>query len=159
MLKTQLICVGKLKESYWRDACAEYSKRLSAFCKFSILELPEYRLPEKPSQAQIDHALEEEGKKILAAVDGYPVAALCVEGKAISSEQFASEISGICQSGSGGVSFVIGSSYGLSPSVKEASFFRLSLSSMTFPHQLARVVLCEQIYRAFQILGNGHYHK
>ncbi len=159
MLKTQLICVGKLKETYWRDACAEYVKRLSAFCKFSILELPEYRLPEKPSQAQIDHALEEEGKKILAAADGYPVMALCVEGKAISSEQFASEISDICQSGSGGLSFVIGSSYGLCPAVKEASFFRLSLSSMTFPHQLARVVLCEQIYRAFQILGNGHYHK
>ena len=159
MLKIQLICIGKLKEAYWRDACAEYCKRLSAFCKFSILELPEYRLPEKPSQAQIQHALEEEGKKILAAAGGYPVAALCVEGEAISSERFASAISDICVDGNGGVNFVIGSSYGLSPSVKEASFFRMSLSSMTFPHQLARVVLCEQIYRAFQILGNGHYHK
>jgi 23S rRNA (pseudouridine1915-N3)-methyltransferase len=159
MLKVQLICIGKLKEAYWRDACAEYGKRLTAFCKFSILELPEYRLPDKPSQAQIEHALEEEGKKILAAAGGYPVAALCVEGESISSERFASAISDICLDGNGGVNFVIGSSYGLSSAVKEASFFRLSLSSMTFPHQLARVVLCEQIYRAFQILGNGHYHK
>ena len=159
MLTIQLICMGKLKESYWREACAEYAKRLSAFCRFSILELPESRLPDAPSPAQIEAALRDEGEKILAAAGNAPLLTLCIEGKPLSSEQLAEKLNAMAVNGASRICFVIGSSFGLSDAVKRAAAFRLSMSSMTFPHQLARVMLCEQAYRAFQILNHGKYHK
>lgn len=159
MLTVQIICVGKLKEAYWREACSEYAKRLQAFCKFSIAELQESRLPENPSKAQIDAALKAEGTKMLAAAAGSSLFALCIEGKQLSSEQLAEKISAISVNGVSSVSFLIGSSFGLSDEVKQAADFQLSMSPMTFPHQLARIMLCEQTYRAFQIINNGKYHK
>ena len=159
MLKCNLICIGKLREDYWRKACAEYEKRLRLFCRFSVLELAESRLPDRPSAAQIRSALDEEAGRIFAAAGTSAVVALCVEGEAVSSERLAERLRGAAVSGTSEISFVIGSSYGLSERVKRKAEFRLSMSAMTFPHQLARVMLCEQIYRAFQINGNGKYHK
>lgn len=159
MLSVQVICVGKLKENYWREACAEYGKRLQAFCRFSILELPESRLTENPSQAQIAAALNTEGEKILSAAGNGALVALCIEGKQFSSEQLAKRIDAMSVNGVSSVSFVIGSSFGLSETVKAKADVQLSMSPMTFPHQLARVMLCEQIYRAFQIMNHGKYHK
>lgn len=159
MFTVNLICVGKLKESYWREACAEYAKRLSAFCRFTIVELPESRLPDNPSASQIETALRAEGEKILAAANGSPLFALCIEGKPVSSEQLAEKIGALAVNGASTLCFAIGSSYGLSDAVKRAAALRLSMSPMTFPHQLARVMLCEQTYRAFQILNHGKYHK
>ena len=156
MLAVKLICVGKLKEAYWRDAVAEYEKRLRPLCRWELIELPEARLPSDPSPAEISAALEKEGAQILRRVSGrvYP---LCIEGMAVDSPGLAKRLAGAMQS-PGAVSFVIGSSYGLSPAVKQAGE-GISMSPMTFPHQLARVMLCEQIYRGFQILGNTSYHK
>lgn len=159
MLTVQIICVGKLKEAYWRDACAEYAKRLQAFCRFAITELPESRLPENPSPAQIAAALNNEGEKILSASTGSARIALCIEGKQLSSEQLAEKINIISVNGASAISFLIGSSFGLSDEVKKVCDFQLSMSPMTFPHQLARVMLCEQVYRAFQINNHGKYHK
>ncbi|MGX8701418.1 23S rRNA (pseudouridine(1915)-N(3))-methyltransferase RlmH [Caproiciproducens sp.] len=159
MLTVRLICVGKLKEAYWRDACAEYEKRLRAFCGFSIVELPECRLPDDPSDAQIRSALKTEGDAILSAAGKSALFALCIEGKTLSSGQLSDQINTLAVSGTSTVSFVIGSSFGLSEAVKQRAGFRLSMSPMTFPHQLARVMLCEQIYRAFQIIHHGKYHK
>ena len=159
MMNVQILCVGKLKESYWREACAEYAKRPKAFCSFSIVELPESRLPDDPSQALIDKALEEEGEKLLAAAKGSAIIPLCIEGKEISSPKLASTLEDLASRGVSSVSFVIGSSFGLAEKVKRAGSLRLSMSPMTFPHQLARVMLCEQIYRAFQIQNHGKYHK
>ena len=159
MLTVQIVCVGKLKEAYWRDACAEYMKRLQAFCRFSILELAECRLPDHPSEAQIAAALKTEGAKILSIVGNSAIFALCIEGKQFSSEQLAEKINTLSVNGTSTVNFVIGSSFGLSDEVKQSADFQLSMSPMTFPHQLARVMLCEQTYRAFQIMNNGRYHK
>lgn len=159
MLSVQIICVGKLKEAYWRQACEEYAKRLQTFCKFSMTEIPECRLPEHPSAAQIEAALKAEGAKIRAAAANSSVFALCIEGKELSSEQLAERINSLSVNGTSTVSFLIGSSYGLSEDVKQSADFKLSMSPMTFPHQLARVMLCEQIYRAFQIINHGKYHK
>ncbi len=159
MMNVQILCIGKLKESYWREACAEYAKRLKAFCTFSIVELPESRLPDDPSPALIEKALEEEGEKLLAAAKGSAVIPLCIEGKEISSPQLAQRLEDLASRGVSSVSFVIGSSFGLAEKVKRAGTMRLSMSPMTFPHQLARVMLCEQIYRAFQIQNHGKYHK
>lgn len=161
MMKVTVLCIGKLKESYWREACSEYAKRLSAWCKFTIVELPESRLPENPAPAQIERALEEEGERLLSRAgnaESYK-AALCIEGKLTSSEGLAEDIAAAALAGKSELVFLIGSSYGLSPRVKATVQKRLSMSPMTFPHQLARVMLCEQIYRAFQINKNGKYHK
>ena len=159
MLNVRILCVGKLKEAYWRDACAEYAKRLKAFCSFSIVELPESRLPDDPSQALIDKALEEEGEKLLAAAKGSAIIPLCIEGKEMTSPKLPNTLEELASRGVSSVSFVIGSSFGLAEKVKQAGSLRLSMSPMTFPHQLARVMLCEQIYRAFQIQNHGKYHK
>ena len=159
MLTVKVICVGKLKESYWREACAEYAKRLLPFCNFSIIELPESRLPEHPSAAQIASALKAEGEKILSASGNSTLFALCIEGVTLSSEQLAEKISTLGVNGISSISFIIGSSFGLCSEVKQKAEYKLSLSPMTFPHQLARVMLCEQTYRAFQIINNGRYHK
>lgn len=158
MMNVTIISVGKLKEKYLRDAIAEYSKRLQAFCNFRIIELDESRLSEKSSQREIEQALETEGKNILRNSQGF-IFSMCIEGKQLSSEEFAKKFTDIGVSGTSAVTFIIGSSFGLSDEVKRKSDFKLSMSKMTFPHQLARVMLAEQIYRAFQINNGGKYHK
>ena len=157
-MQISLVTVGKLKESWLREAYAEYEKRLSRYCKLTLTELPESRLPEAPSPAQIAAALEKEGKAIRAACKG-TVIALCIEGKQYASEEFASLLTRCGTAGESAVTFVIGSSFGLADEVKKAADIRFSMSKMTFTHQIARVLLAEQIYRAFQISGGGKYHK
>ncbi|SDN31921.1 23S rRNA (pseudouridine(1915)-N(3))-methyltransferase RlmH [Acetanaerobacterium elongatum] len=160
MISVTILCVGKLKEDYLRAACAEYLKRLGAFCKASVVELNEARLPEKPSQAQITAALAEEGKSILAKIpNGSYTAALCIEGERFTSERLADRMASAAASGKSSLVFIIGGSFGLSDEVKNACALRLSMSDMTFPHQLARVMLLEQVYRAFSINANTKYHK
>ena len=161
MLNVNLIVVGKLKENYLREACAEYVKRLGAFCKLKITELTESKLSENPSEKEIRTALANEGKAIsqlLSGKDCYNIA-MCIEGKQLSSEKLAEKIGGISVEGKSVLNIVIGSSHGISEDVKKFSDFRLSMSEMTFPHQLARVMILEQVYRAFQILNGGKYHK
>ena len=160
MEKIIIVCVGKLKEGYLRDACAEYSKRMKRFAAFSVIETEEEKLPDQPSKAQIANTLKKEGERLLAKVPGGALTvAMCIEGKQKSSEQLAELISSSAVNGYGTVVFIIGGSWGLSDEVKRAADIRLSMSEMTFPHQLARVMLCEQIYRAFQINSGGKYHK
>ena len=160
MLSVNIICVGKLKEQYWRDACAEYSKRLGAFCRFEIIEVDETRLPKSYSDADIRRVIDTEGDGILEKCQpGSFTAAMCIEGKELSSVQLAARLEDIALSGKSRVNFIIGGSYGLSDAVKSRADLRLSMSPMTFPHQLARVMLCEQIYRAFKIMKNETYHK
>ena len=159
MLSFRIVCVGSLKESYLREAIAEYEKRLSAFCKCEILQLKEYKLPENPSTSEIDTALSEEAKRILAAIPprSYKIA-LCVEGEQFSSEALAKKLeSTFLENGS--LCLIIGSSYGLSPDVKRACDLRLSVSKLTFPHQMMRVLLLEALYRCFGILKGTKYHK
>lgn len=160
MLHVTVLCVGKLKEAYWRDAVAEYAKRLSAFCRFAVVEVDEERLSDAPGPAQIERTLTEEGKRLLSHIprDALTVA-LCIEGKTVSSEALSARLSSWALEGKSHIVFVIGGSFGLSDAVKNAAALRLSMSPMTFPHQLARVMLLEQIYRAFQIAGGGKYHK
>lgn len=160
MTSVKILCLGKLKEPYLREACAEYQKRLTPFCKLTIIEKTPERLPSDPSQAQIDAALKAEGRALLAEIPaGAHVYCLCIEGKQRSSEQFSAELDRIAVSGKSTVVFVIGSSYGLAPEVKARADVKLSMSQMTFPHQLARVMLLEQLYRAYQIGSGGKYHK
>lgn len=160
MYKITVLCVGNLKESYWRDAVAEYQKRLRAFCRFTVTEVPEERIPDKPSPAQIKAVIDAEGEKLLAKLEpsSFPVA-LCIEGKEQSSEQLAETFERLAVAGDADVTLIIGGSWGLSDAVKTRARQRLSMSPMTFPHQLARVMLCEQIYRAMQIIHGGQYHK
>ena len=160
MMNVQIIAVGKLKESYLREAAAEYQKRLAAYCTFKITEIPEEKLPDNPRPADIVRGLEREGRRILERIGkGAYVAALCIEGKQISSEGLAGLIADAGTGGVSGMDFIIGGSFGLSDEVKNRADMRLSMSAMTFPHQLARVMLCEQIYRAFSIMNGGKYHK
>ena len=161
MQNIDLICVGKLNAPYFAAGVAEYQKRLAAFCRFRIIELPEAPLPDKnASPAQIEKVLEKEGKAILAAVrKGACLVALCVEGKQISSEELAAQIERQALSGAGDMAFVIGSSHGLAPAVKAAANARISLGRITLPHQLARLVLAEQLYRACTINAGMKYHK
>ena len=160
MVSIHLFCVGKLKEKHFAAACAEYEKRLGAFCKLTITELPETRLPEDPSQAQIDAALEKEAALLFQKLPkGAKVIALCVEGKLLSSQDLAAQLEKWTVEGASSLALVIGGSFGLHPSVKERAQLRLSMSPMTFPHHLARVMLLEQIYRAYQINAGSKYHK
>ena len=160
MRSVTLLTVGKLKESFYRQACDEYVKCLGAFCKLNVIELPEERLPQNPSQAQIDAALEKEAAAVRAKLPaGAVLAALCVEGKLLSSEDLAGQMAHWAGSGKSSVVFLIGSSFGLSPTLKAQADLRLSMSPMTFPHHLARVMVLEQIYRAFQINAGSPYHK
>ncbi len=161
MLNVNLITVGKLKESYLRDACAEYQKRLQAFCKLNIVELNESRLPDSPSEKEIKTALSNEGKAMMSLLSGnscYNIT-MCIEGKQLSSVKFAEKLEKISVDGKSTVNIVIGSSFGIADEIKAMSDFMLSMSEMTFPHQLARVMLLEQLYRAFQINSGGKYHK
>lgn len=145
MFKVHLVCVGKLKESYLREAVGEYAKRLSRFCALDIRELPERA------------TLQEEAVDILRAAKGH-VIALAVEGKACSSEEFAEKVAAVRDRGEE-LTLLIGSSYGLAPEVKSAAKELVSFSKLTFPHQLMRVILLEQLYRAFMILSGSEYHK
>ena len=159
-VRIQLICVGKMKEKFYIDAAAEYVKRLSAYCRLQVVELPEERLPADPPQAQIDAALEKEGAAIRGKLaPGAALVALCVEGEEKSSEALSRLLAGWTTAGTGSLAFVIGGSYGLHPSLKAEARLRLSMSPMTFPHHLARVMLLEQIYRAFKISEGSGYHK
>lgn len=161
MQKINIICIGKIKEKYFTDAISEYSKRLSAFCKFSIIELNEEKVRSNiPNTAQINEVVQAEGKRIMqkVACSDY-VIAMCIEGKILSSEQLSSVIGNAAIVGKSTVSFIIGGSYGLSDEIKNRADLCLSMSKMTFPHQMARMILSEQIYRAFEILNNGKYHK
>ena len=156
MQKVTILCVGKLKEKFYADAVSEYSKRLSRFCKLDIVELNEERLPEDPSPAQIEAALSREADTIRAKLPPAAMAvALCVEGKQRSSE----ELARLMADSVSHLVFLIGRSFGLHPSIKELAAVRLSMSPMTFPHHLARVMLLEQIYRAYQINAGTKYHK
>ena len=161
MQNIDLICVGKLNAAYFAAGVAEYQKRLSAFYNFRILELPEAAIADKnASEASIQKALQKEGEAILAARrKGAFLAALCVEGKSVSSEELADLISRQALSGAGDMAFVIGSSHGLSPQVKAAASAKISLGRITLPHQLARLVLTEQLYRAATINAGMKYHK
>lgn len=160
MMNIHIICVGKLKEKYFKDACAEYAKRLSRFAKLKITELADEPIPDHASAAEEEAVLKKEGRKILAAVGANEtVTALCVEGKQMSSPALARHISGWALSGQSNLAFIIGGSLGLSDEVKARSQLRLSFSEMTYPHQLMRVILLEQLYRSFKINANESYHK
>ena len=159
MLSVWLICVGKLKEKFYKDACAEYSKRLSPYCKLTVVELPEVKLPKDPTLGEITTALSKEGDAIRAKLPpSSRVVALCVEGRMCSSEELAHMVPA-ANSQDKHLVFLIGGSHGLHPSVKAEAHERLSMSPMTFPHHLARVMLLEQIYRAFKINEGSSYHK
>ena len=159
MINVKLITVGTLKESYLRDAAAEYEKRLGGFCKLTTVNLKEEKLPDSPNEAQIKAVLSHECEKILAEMPkrAYKIA-LCVEGKQLSSEELASKLDEVATS-HGEICLVIGSSHGLDERVKKECDLRLSVSRLTFPHQLMRVILLEAIYRGFNIIKGTHYHK
>ncbi len=160
MININIICVGKLKEDYLRMACSEYQKRLNAFCKLTITELTPARLPDNPNDTQITAALNDEAERILAKIStNDAVFAMCIEGKEYSSEALSAKMDELAVSGFGSLCFIIGGSHGLAPQVKQRAKIRLSMSPMTFPHQLARVMLLEQIYRSFMISSGGKYHK
>ena len=160
MQKVTILCTGKLKEKFYLDAAAEYAKRLSRFCTLTILELPEERLPESPSPAQIEAALAREADAVRAKLPaGCLLIAMCVEGQERSSEALARYLAEAAARGAGHIVFLIGSSYGMHPSLKQQADLRLSMSPMTFPHHLLRVMLLEQIYRAYQINAGSKYHK
>lgn len=160
MFDITLICMGKLKEKFYTAAAAEYEKRLKGYCQFKILELPEVRLPEDPSPAEISAGLEKEAELIFSKI---PKSAwfctLTPEGKVISSEALAAKMKDVKLSGKSSACFLIGSSFGMSPRVKEKADFRLSMGPMTFPHHLARIMVLEQLYRAEAIQAGSKYHK
>ena len=160
MFSITLITVGKLKEKFFISAAEEYAKRLRAYARFDLIELPEQRLPEGPSPAQITDGLQKEGAQILAKVPkGAWLCVLSPEGKMLSSEQLAETLSGVKSGGKSSACFVIGSSFGLAPEIKEKADLLLSMSRMTFPHHLARVMVLEQLYRAEAIQAGSKYHK
>lgn len=159
MINIKFIVLGNIKEQFLRDAAAEYIKRLGAFAKVELVELKETKLPDNPSPIVIATALEDEAQKILAAIPPRSyVMALAVEGKQMSSEDFSVHIENVSMTAST-LCLIIGSSHGLSDKVKNMADYKLSLSKMTFPHQLFRVMLLEQVYRAFNIIKGTKYHK
>ncbi len=153
-MNINIICIGKIKESFYRDAVAEYAKRLTRFCKFNIVELAESRLEGN----EINKVKLNEGKSILSKLKGY-VIILDLGGNMLSSPDLADKIESLQSGGVSQISFVIGGSYGLSDEVKQKADFSLCFGKMTYPHQLMRVILSEQIYRAFMINSNSEYHK
>ena len=160
MQKVTILCTGKLKEKFYLDAVAEYVKRLNRFGKLEIIELPEQRLPQTPSEGEIAQAREKEAALIESKLlPGASVIAMCVEGKPMSSEQLADYFGKLTVSGTSKICVLIGGSCGLSERVKKKAALRLSMSPMTFPHHLARVMVLEQIYRALNIAAGGKYHK
>ena len=160
MISVDIVAVGKLKETWMREGCAEYLKRMRLWGSVSITEVEEFRLPDDPSPAQIAACIEKEGERILQKLPkGAALVAMCIEGRQLSSEGLAQFFEKTANSGTSPAAFVIGGSYGLSEAVKQRAALRLSMSPMTFPHQLARVMLCEQVYRAFSINAHAKYHK
>ncbi len=160
MYNITILCVGKLKEKFYIEASGEYLKRLSRYCKLNLVELKEERLPENPSQAQIDTALAKEADAIRAKLPpNSSIVAMCIEGRLRSSTEMADMIATWGNSSAKNLVFIIGGSFGLHPSIKSQAWAMLSMSPMTFPHHLARVMLLEQIYRTFQILEGTKYHK
>ena len=160
MFDITLITMGRLKEKFYLSAAEEYAKRLKGYCNFHLVELPEYRLPDDPSPAEISAGLEKEAQTILAKI---PKGAwLCIftpEGKPLSSEAFAQKLKEVKLSGKSSACFLIGSSFGISDTVKKLADFKLSMGAMTFPHHLARIMALEQIYRAEAIQAGSKYHK
>lgn len=160
MFDITLITMGKLKEKFYLSAAQEYAKRLKGYCNFHLAELPEYRLPENPSPAEIATGLDKEAELIFAKIPkGAWFCIFTPEGKTLSSEGFADKLKEVKLSGKGAACFLIGSSFGISPKVKEKADFRLSMGPMTFPHHLARIMVLEQIYRAEAIQSGSKYHK
>jgi len=160
MMQVEIICVGALKEVYFHQACQEYAKRLGRFCQFRITEVREERMPQNPSPRQVTLCLQKEGVEIAKKLVSSAMAvALCVEGSQMDSAEFSRMFSEAAVAGISHIQFVIGSSYGLADEIKASTKFSLSFSKMTFPHQLMRVLLCEQIYRGFMIQNGGKYHK
>lgn len=159
-MNIRLICIGNIKEKFNIQAIEEFSKRLNAYVNFEIIELDEVKLPNKPSEAQIRDGLEKEAENILKKIrDRSYIICLAIEGKQLDSVKFSEKIQKLAIDGYSDIVFIIGSSYGLSEKIKNKSNFKLSFSKMTFPHQLMRVILVEQIYRAFKIMKNEAYHK
>ena len=160
MFDITLICMGKLKEKFYISAAAEYEKRLSGYCRFQLLELPEVRLPEDPSPAEISTGLEKEADLILSKIPkGAWFCTLTPEGKLLSSETLAQKMQEVKLSGKSSACFLIGSSFGMAQRIKDKADFKLSMSPMTFPHHLARVMVLEQLYRAEAIQTGSKYHK
>lgn len=160
MFDITLIAMGKLKEKFYLSASAEYEKRLSGYCRFQILELPEVRLPDNPSPAEISAGLEKEADLIFTKIPkGAWFCVLTPEGKLLSSESLADKLKEVKLSGKSSACFLIGSSFGMSPRVKGKADLKLSMSPMTFPHHLARIMVLEQLYRAEAIQAGSKYHK
>ena len=160
MPEITLITIGKLKEKFYISAAQEYAKRLSGYCKFTLLELPECRLPEDPSPAEIAAGLEKEAEEVFSKIPkGAWFCVFTPEGKELSSEVFAQKLAQVKLSGKSSLCFLIGSSFGMAPRVKERADFRLSMGPMTFPHHLARIMVLEQLYRAEAIQAGSRYHK
>ena len=155
-----IICIGKLKEAYWRDASAEYLKRLSAFAKVQVIEISEYRCSDNPSQSEIEQVKAHEGEAIAAKIPkGSYVIPMCIEGTQMSSEDFSHKLEETALNGLSEVTFIIGGSYGIDDRVKAMGNLKLSFGKITLPHQLMRIVLLEQLYRAFTISKGTKYHK
>ncbi len=160
MFNITLICVGKLKEPFYLSAAAEYEKRLKGYCNFQIIELPEYRLPDNPSSTEILSGLEKEADAILARIPRNSwLCVLTPEGKMLSSEKLADSMKSVKLSGKSNACFLIGSSFGISKRIKAMADMILSMSPMTFPHHLARIMVLEQLYRAEAIQAGSKYHK
>ena len=160
MVSVKIIAVGKLKEPYFREAFDEYAKRLSTFCKLTVDEVEQEKLSDTPSDKEIEKALSAEAENILRKIPaGSCVIPMCIEGRRFGSEEFAGLIGKELSAGTGNLVFIIGGSFGLADKVKSAGKLKLSMSEMTFPHRLARIMLAEQLYRAFSILNNRKYHK
>lgn len=160
MQKVTILCVGKLKERFYIDAAAEYVKRLQRLCRLEVIELPESRLPDDPSPAELRRALQTEAAAIRERLPkGGALVALCIEGKPCSSEELNRRLTDFGVQGKTQITFLIGGSVGLDGSLKQQADWRLSMSPMTFPHHMARIMLLEQIYRAYQIAGGAKYHK
>ena len=159
-MKISIIAVGKIKENYLKDAVAEYLKRLSAFANIQIIEIPDEKCPQNLSEAQKNIVLQKEGEKIFAQIPKNSfVYTLAIDGKKLSSRDFSENIQNNMTNGDSGLVFIVGGSLGLYGEILQKSDFCLSLSDMTFPHQIARVILLEQIYRCFKIMNNEPYHK
>ena len=160
MFEITLIAMGKLKEKFYLSAAAEYEKRMKGYCQFKLLELPEVRLPDNPSPAEIAAGLEKDAETIFAKIPkGAWFCVFTPEGKTLSSEAFADKLKEVKLSGKSSACFLIGSSFGMSPRVKQRADFKLSMGPMTFPHHLARIMVLEQLYRAEAIQAGSKYHK
>lgn len=160
MININFIVLGKLKEKYMKDFSAEYEKRLSGYCKLTVTELEPVKLSDNPSEQEIKNALAKETQMIKVKIPKNSfVFSMCIEGKQMSSEELSKKLEDIALTGKNNITFIIGSSFGLSDEIKQMSDYKFSMSKMTFPHKLARIMLTEQVYRALSITNNAKYHK